>query len=184
MSCCAVLLTLAIPPPTHTQYRNAASHDAELDFFEIYMGPMTTLYSEVRGGGTVCKASVSLKGLILCLPSPAFTPAFTHTPLPHPPPSPPDLVEGAPGTAPSPGYRQETGRERHRDRRVRRRIISYTSSIIIYTPYTPFIHLYSRTYTCLHPLDTIYTSYIHLKHPQTPHIRPIYALYTPLYTPL
>ena len=91
-------------PPTHTQYRNAASHDAELDFFEIYMGPMTTLYSEVRGGGTVCKASVSLKGLILCLPSPAFTPAFTHTPLPHPPlqiwwkelpeqPLPPDIVK-------------------------------------------------------------------------------------------
>ena len=41
------------------------------------------------------------------------------------------------------------------------------------------MHLYSRTYTCVHPLDTIYTPYIHLTHP----IRPIYTTVYTIYTP-
>ena len=60
------------------------------------------------------------------------------------------------------------------ERMLKVRVASY------YTRLHPFIHLYSRTYTYVHPLDTIHTPYIHLTHLKTPHIRPIYALYIPL----
>ena len=48
-------------------------------------------------------------------------------------------------------------------------------SIIYYTRYTPFIHLYSRIYTCIHPLYTIYTPNTPLNTPYSPYIRPIYT---------
>ena len=51
-------------------------------------------------------------------------------------------------------------------------------AIVLYPLYT-FIHLYSRICTYVHPLYMYIQSYIHLTHLQTPHIRPIYALYTP-----
>ena len=53
-------------------------------------------------------------------------------------------------------------------------------SIIVYTLYTPFIHLYSRTYTFVHPLYMYIRPYIHRTHLLTPSIRPEYALTTPL----
>ena len=45
-------------------------------------------------------------------------------------------------------------------------LYNYTPALAIYV-YTPVIH--------------VYTPYIHLSHLQTPHIHPIYTLYTPLH---
>ena len=57
-------------------------------------------------------------------------------------------------------------------------------SIIVYTLYTPFIHLYSRTYTFVHPLYMYIRPYIHRTHLfntlYTPWIRPDYAFKPPI----
>ena len=37
-----------------------------------------------------------------------------------------------------------------------------TPTLLLYTPYTPFIHLYSRTYTYVHPIYMYIQPYIHL----------------------
>ena len=53
--------------------------------------------------------------------------------------------------------------------KVRRRIMCDTASY--YTRYTPFVHPFSRIYTCIHPLYTKYT-------PNTPKT-PLNTPYTP-----